>query len=144
MVTTRRNPIESHAVHSERLMRHAWEQLEQGDRLQASEKCWGAVVHALKEIARGYGWPHRTHVHNNAVAIHLSELTGDKQIYPQYQAVQAVHVNYYEDEFQENEIRAILETATDLLTRLNAAGRQLGPNPPAPANGRRKPRGQRQ
>ena len=144
MVTTRRNPIESHAVHSERLMRHAWEQLEHGDRLQASEKCWGAVVHALKEIARRHGWPHRTHVHNNAVAIHLSELTGDKQIYPQYQAVQAVHVNYYEDEFQENEIRAILETATDLLTRLNAAGRQLGANPPAPVNGRRRPRGQKQ
>ena len=140
MVTTRRTPIENHDVHSERLMRHAWEQLEQGDRLQASEKCWGAVVHALKAIARQYGWPHRTHVHNNAVAIHLSELSGDKQIYPQYQAVQSLHVNYYEDEFQENEIRSIMEAASDLLQRLAAAGRQLGPNPPAPPHQSRRSR----
>ena len=62
MVTSPRSPIESHAVHSERLMRRAWEQLERGDRLQASEKCWGAVTHALKAASQRYGWRHRTHV----------------------------------------------------------------------------------
>ena len=69
MVTSPRSPIESHAVHSERLMRHAWERLEQGDRLQASEKCWGAVAHALKAVSQRYGWRHRTHAHNNALCI---------------------------------------------------------------------------
>ena len=42
MVNAQPKPIEDHAVHSDRLIRHAWEQLEQGDRLQASEKAWGA------------------------------------------------------------------------------------------------------
>ena len=139
MVSTPRMPTESHDVHTERLMRHAWEQLERGDRLRASEKCWAAVVHALKAVSRRHGWRHRTHVHNNVVATHLSELTGDKQVYIVYKAVEAVHRNYYEDELRESEIRPILEAATDFLQRLAAAERQLGPNPPAPDYDR-KPR----
>ena len=43
-MTTTTQPIESHEVHSKRLMAHAWEQLEAGDRLQASEKAWGAIA----------------------------------------------------------------------------------------------------
>ena len=55
MVNAQPKPIEDHAVHSDRLIRHAWEQLEQGDRLQASEKAWGAVAHALKRHRRAAG-----------------------------------------------------------------------------------------
>ena len=61
MVNAQPKPIEDHAVHSDRLIRHAWEQLEQGDRLQASEKAWGAVAHALKDIAARRGWRNRAH-----------------------------------------------------------------------------------
>ncbi len=78
-------------------MRHAWEQLEQGDRLQASEKCWGAVVHALKAISQRHGWRHRTHVHNSLIAAHLSELTGDERILLLYGAMETMHRNYYDD-----------------------------------------------
>lgn len=137
MVTTQPAPIESHDVHSERLMRHAWERLDQGDRLQASEKCWGAVVHALKAIARRHGWRHRTHVHNNTIAAHLSALTGDTQIYLLYEAMQAMHVNYYYDTKTEQEIRFNLHGAADLLGRLAAAERRIGANPPAPDYDRR-------
>ena len=44
-------PIESQFVHSLRLIRHAQDELDRGDRLQASEKAWGAVAHQLKAIA---------------------------------------------------------------------------------------------
>ncbi len=56
-----KQPIESYVVHSERLIRHAEEQLVSGDRLQASEKAWGAVAHHLKGIAEQRGWSYRTH-----------------------------------------------------------------------------------
>ena len=46
-----KGPIETHQIHSERLMRHAEEQLAKGDRLQASEKAWGVAAHRLKEFA---------------------------------------------------------------------------------------------
>lgn len=71
MVSAQPKPLEDHAVHSERLIRHAWEQLEQGDRLQASEKAWGATAHALKAIAARRGWRNRAHTHNEVIAVHL-------------------------------------------------------------------------
>ena len=45
-------PIEPHALHSERLIFHAELEIVQGDRLQASEKAWGAVAHRVKAGAR--------------------------------------------------------------------------------------------
>ena len=43
-------PIADHAAHSAALLVHAQEMIDKGDRLQASEKIWGAVAHKLKEI----------------------------------------------------------------------------------------------
>ena len=137
MVTSPQSPIESHAVHSERLMRHAWEQLERGDRLQASEKCWGAVAHALKAVSQRYGWRHRTHAHNNAVAAHLSDLASDDMIYVLYSAAEALHVNYYDDVKPLDEIRRILNAAEDLLRRIADATQRIGADPPAPSYDRR-------
>ncbi len=118
-------------------MRHAWERLEQGDRLQASEKCWGAVVHALKAVSERRGWRHRSHIHNNIIANHLSELTGDDLIYGLYRGVQALHVNYYDDVFTDDELRRDLKLASDLLERIAAADRRIGPDAPAPSYDRR-------
>ena len=140
MVDAQPSPIEGHDVHSERLMQHAWEQLERGDRLQASEKGWGAVVHALKAISRKHGWRHRAHSHNAVLAGHLSDLSGDDLIFLLYQAAQAMHVNYYEDEMREPEIRRFLTGAADLLERLAAAEEKIGPNPPPPAYARARRR----
>ena len=137
MVMSPRSPIESHAVHAERLMRHAWEQLERGDRLQASEKCWGAVAHALKAVSQRYGWRHRTHAHNNAVAAHLSDLASDDMIYVLYSAAEALHVNYYDDVKPLDEIRRILNAAEDLLRRIADAVQRIGADPPAPSYDRR-------
>ena len=134
---TTRGPIESHAVHSGRLMRHAWEQLERGDRLQASEKCWGAVVHALKAAAQPRGWRHGNHFHNDVIAFHLSDLTGDKQIYLAYAAMEALHANYYNDVKPEEELRLLLESAEDLLRRIAAASERIGEEPPPPSYKRR-------
>ena len=50
-MTLTQQPIESHDTHSRRLIRHAEEMLDAGDRLQASEKAWGAVAHRLKVVA---------------------------------------------------------------------------------------------
>ncbi len=137
MATAPQRPIERRSVHSERLMRHAWERLERGDRLQASEKCWGAVAHALKAVSQRYGWRHRTHAHNNAVAAHLSDLASDDMIYILYSAMEALHINYYDDLKPETELRRFLAAAEDLLRHVADAANAIGPNPPAPSYNRR-------
>ena len=37
------------------------EELAAGNRLQAGEKAWGAVVQPMKAIAELRGWPHESH-----------------------------------------------------------------------------------
>lgn len=60
------------------------------------------------------------------------KLAGDPLIYLLYDAAQAMHTNYYDDAKQVVELRVNLRGADDLLRRLAAAERQIGPNPPAP------------
>ena len=132
MVSAQPKPLEDHAVHSERLIRHAWEQLEQGDRLQASEKAWSAAAHALKAIAARRGWRNRAHTHNEIIAVHLAKLSGDERIFPLYQAAEMLHRNFYEDWKGEAALRMGLESVAELLPRLEEADRRIGPHPPAP------------
>ena len=132
MVSAQPKPLEDHAVHCERLIRHAWEQLEQGDRPQASEKAWGAAAHALKAIAARRGWRNRVRAHNEVIAVHLAKLSGDERIFPLYQAAEMLHRNFYEDWMGEAALRMGLESVAELLPRLADADRRIGPHPPAP------------
>ena len=50
-----------HAGASRVMMGQAGPELAKGDRLQASEKGWGAASHGVKAIAEGRGWRHRSH-----------------------------------------------------------------------------------
>ena len=56
VLTEDKGPIDPHSAHSERLMEHAAEQFELGDRLQASEKAWGATARRLKTFTNRRGW----------------------------------------------------------------------------------------
>ena len=48
------------------LLEEAWQQLDRGDLIQASEKAWGATAHAVKSLAQTRGWNHTRHdLHNN-------------------------------------------------------------------------------
>ena len=70
-------PLESHETHSRRLFRHAQEQLEKGDRLQASEKAWGAVAHRVKLIADRMGWTYDTHTDFHSLKNRIAKLRDD-------------------------------------------------------------------
>ena len=70
------DPIESHAVHSERMLAHAEEMLEAEDRLQASEKIWGASVHALKSVCARRRWPYAHHADGRIIAARVGKQAG--------------------------------------------------------------------
>ena len=73
-------PIESHAVHRDRLIEHARRMLLDGDRLQACEKIWGAAAHGLKVVADRRGWPYTLHSDGRVIASYLGKLTGSKDL----------------------------------------------------------------
>ena len=121
MTTARVEPIESHDVHSERLMRHAEEKLAEGDRLQASEKAWGAVAHRLKAIAERRGWEYNTHAQVYRIIKRLSVERDNRQIAVLFSAAKGFHQNYYIDAMPLEELNDEMENVRELLRLLEQA-----------------------
>ena len=114
-MTIREQPIESHEVHSKRLIQHAMEQLEKGDRLQASEKAWGAVAHQMKMVAEQRGWPYKTHRHAYEIADRLSEEMGDPNVRRLFNTANTLHQNFYADEKPISVLKKDIEDVKELL-----------------------------
>ena len=121
MTTARVEPIESHDVHSERLIRHAEEKLAEGDRLQASEKAWGAVAHRLKVIAERRGWEYNTHAQVYRIIKQLSVEQDNRQITVLFSAAKGFHQNYYIDAMPLEELNDEMENVKELLRLLEQA-----------------------
>ena len=112
-------PIEAHEVHSERLLRHARIELKKGDRLQASEKAWGAVAHAIKAVAAHRGWRYDAHSDATLVIVRLIPELGDR-VYLLYGVANYLHNNYCIDAMPMDELRDCLAYVEELVEILNA------------------------
>ena len=109
-------PLEPHDIHSERLMRHAYEQLEKGDRLQASEKAWGAVAHRLKVVAGVRGIPYNTHRDVYLLQHNLLDDAADpEQLELLFANADSLHKNYYIDSISPDALRTRLDNARKLI-----------------------------
>ena len=125
-------PIESHAVHSRRMLDHAAAMLAQGDRLQASEKIWGAAAHRLKEIAAERQWPNDSHVDGASIANYIRRQTGDRRISDRFHIASDAHQNFYEDRYSLEHLADMLEAVTELLDLLDEAHQTLPTDLPRP------------
>ena len=99
-----------------------------GDRVQASEKGWGAVAEAFKSIAEERGWSHKGHRLLNDVAFQLSVEWERREIKLVYDAIEKLHINFYEDEMELDDIAASITDAKGLLLELETL-RSLPPRP---------------
>ena len=126
-----------HQEISTRFLKHAEEEFNRGDLLQASEKPWGAVVHYVKSIARQEGWPNRSHRHVGKNADRLIALTDDPlRNELLFKALENLHVNFYEDTYEDRPhiVEHGIEHARELTGAMTAAATQLrngrgaGPN----------------
>ena len=116
-------PIESHTVHSERLLRHAEEQVTNGDRLQASEKAWGAVAHQLKGVAEQRGRSYRTHAYVFRIVERLSREMREPRLKTLFAVANGLHQNFYEDAMELDYVRSEIEDVKELLAMLSRADR---------------------
>ena len=123
-MSTRTQPIEEHQVHSLRLMAHAEEQLDAGDRIQASEKAWGAVAHQLKVVADRRGWQYETHSDSHRVARRLSIELADPEIHILFRVATALHDNFYSDTIPIESLRLDIEAIKRLMVKLRDAAAQ--------------------
>ena len=89
-----------------------------GDRVQASEKGWGAVAEAIKSIAEERGWNHGGHRILDDVASQLSTEWSRPDLKLLYDAIQKLHINFYEDSMELDDIATSITGAKTLLGEL--------------------------
>ena len=100
-------------------MRHAYEELDKGDRLQASEKAWGAVAHRLKAIATAREWRYVTHADAYTIVDRLQREIGDPMLRTLFAVANGLHQNYYMDAVPLREMRRDISEVEDLLEMLD-------------------------
>ena len=107
----------------ETFLKHAEEEFEKGDLLQASEKAWGAVAHYVKAVARERRWrENRSHVHIRQNASILIDHTNNPDNCKwMLAAVAGLHTNFYEEEFSEGDVRSGINAAKTLIDELRRA-----------------------
>ena len=102
--------------------------LQAQDRVQASEKGWGAVAEAIKSIAEQRGWNHQGHRLLDDIVLQLSEEWGRPDIRRLFDTAERLHINFYEDSLELDAIATRLEDAKALLEELSSL-RTLPANP---------------
>ena len=123
-----RNTPESHMVISRGFVDHARNQLARGNRLQASEKLWGAAAHALKSIAMQRGWRHGHRSYIFAIASQLSDEYEQPNFTVRLNIADSMHGNFYENERDETNINNAIAELVQFIDDLDEV-RSAPPRP---------------
>ena len=124
MTTTPLPPVdnasaEDHAQISRRFLEQARVELSLEDRIQASEKVWGAAAHALKAIAVERGWHHGSHAHVNGICGQLAKEFSRDDFYSHMGLANAMHMNFYENNLDEDAIANALTETEQFIAKLD-------------------------
>ena len=109
---------ERYAALSRQYIQRADDYLRAGDRVQASEKGWGAVAEAVKSIAEQRGWNHQGHRLLNDVAYQLTSEWSRPDVRRLYDAMEKLHINFYEDNMALDAISDSISDAKILILEL--------------------------
>ena len=92
----------------------------EGDRLQASEKLWGAATHALIAVAKRRGWSHGSHYSLKETAERLTDENDDIRIELEFLAAEKFHRNFYNDNMADFELVSDRPKVHDFVRRVLA------------------------
>jgi uncharacterized protein (UPF0332 family) len=117
-VNSRDGKVEEHVRISRQFMRQAEEEFAKGDKLQASEKAWGAAAHAVKAVAQQRGWQHDGHRYLFEAIDRIYRETNDSQIRGLFSTANSLHMNFYENWQTDNFVQDGIERVKVLLGKL--------------------------
>ena len=103
---------------SRELLGKAWQELDSGDLLQASEKAWGAAAFALKSAAEKRWWFNDADWKLGIIANVIAAEQDDDDIVAYTLAARDAHYNYYHHEFGAWRIAALIDDAARMLSGL--------------------------
>ena len=110
------------------LLKHAQQQLELGDTIQASEKVYGAMSHAVKSYGELRGWNHYNHYRVGLIIDQLREEWDAPELSTGYLAIKALHDNYFEYEMTTVQVQSGIDAARQMVEKLEEI-RQSDPRP---------------
>ncbi len=108
---------EPHDVHSERLMRPAFEQLAKGERVQAGQRAWDAMTHTLKAIAEERRLTYRSEGDGRAVLRSVLKNMADPESGRLMRGGFAAAENLHRDYFGDVHLMEDLDEELDLVRR---------------------------
>ena len=117
-VNSRDGKVEEHVRISRQFMRQAEEEFAKGDKLQASEKAWGAAAHAVKAVAQQRGWQHDGHRYLFEAIDRIFCETGDPEFLDLFGRANSLHMNFYENWQTDNFVQDGIERVEVLLGKL--------------------------
>lgn len=91
------------------LLEQARRELDLGDKRQASEKGWGAAAQAVKAVAEGRGWQHKSHAALFDVVTRLARETGNDELKSLFHVSNSLHSNSYENTQNADAVRSGLD-----------------------------------
>ena len=121
-----RHSPEAHMRMSRRFIAHARNELAKDNRLQASEKIWGASAHALTSIAVQRGWKHRNHDLMYVIASQLSAEQGRPDLAQRFKVAESHHRNFYRNDQFPDDIKTAIDNVEGLVQDLDAVRRAGG------------------
>ena len=111
---------EDHMTISRSFIAQARAELEGGDRLQASEKVWGAAAHALTSIAVQRGWYHDDHHTIRQIAIQLGLEFDRPDFEPKVARAEVYHSNFYANREYADAIERGIDLVEQFVSDLEA------------------------
>ena len=103
---------------SRQFLRQAQDEFAKGDRLQASEKAWGAAAHAVKAVAQQRGWQHDGHRYLFDAIERVYRETGNPEFRDLFRIANSLHTNFYENWQSESLVQDGIERVEVLLKKL--------------------------
>ena len=112
---------EDYATISHMFLTHAKEEMQRGNRLQASEKVWGAANYALKAVAAQRGWRHGGQRHVFAIAYQLAEESKRTSFRNHLLTARSLHYNFYDNDLDEGYVQAGIDDVEEYVADLDQA-----------------------
>ena len=103
---------------SRHLLRQAEEELAAGDARQAAEKGWGAAALAVKAYCAQNRWKHDSHFRLRQAVRRIARITGDKEFSYLFRTADLLHVCFYEDFYNVDEVGEYLVDILIFLDKL--------------------------
>ena len=106
------------------MLRDARRDLENGDRIRASEKAWEAIEYTLKAVAVRRGWKYDTQMDAYPIIKRLVNETGDRKLRLLFYSASYVYRNYWIDAIPMEALRDWLADVDEFIAMLDEVGKR--------------------